>query len=82
MSVDLSWIIITWLVVCLDGRELSTSTQIILVQSNGWPRDWFGLVTGYLESGETVRNAVIREVSALQSRQFRKPTMEYHTRNP
>jgi NAD+ diphosphatase len=36
--------------------------QIVLVRSIGWPEGWFGLVTGFLEAGETPEEAVIREV--------------------
>jgi len=35
---------------------------IVLVQSHGWPRKWFGLITGFLEQGEMPEAAVLREV--------------------
>jgi NADH pyrophosphatase NudC (nudix superfamily) len=38
-----------------DGR-------VVLVRSHGWPQTWYGLVTGFLESGETPDAAVVREV--------------------
>ncbi len=34
----------------------------MLVQAIGWPKDWFGLVTGFHESGETAEEGVAREV--------------------
>ncbi len=36
--------------------------QVVLVQSIGWPAEWFGLVTGFLEAGEEPAEAVLREV--------------------
>ena len=36
--------------------------QVILVQSHGWPKDWYGLVTGFLEMNEKPENAIVREV--------------------
>ena len=38
-----------------DGR-------VVLVQSHGWPEDWYGVVTGFLERGEKPDDAVLREV--------------------
>ena len=38
------------------------SSCVILVRGVGWPKEWFGVVTGFLEKGETTRNAVLREV--------------------
>ena len=35
---------------------------IIQVRSHGWPEGWYGLITGFLEAGETPERAVIREV--------------------
>jgi NAD+ diphosphatase len=35
---------------------------VVLVQSHGWPADWFGIVTGFLEKGEEPADAVLREV--------------------
>lgn len=36
--------------------------KIILIQNTGWPLDWFGLVTGYLEKNETPEEGIVREV--------------------
>ncbi|MDX2245187.1 MAG: NUDIX hydrolase [Bacteroidia bacterium] len=36
--------------------------KLILVQSIGWPKAWFALVTGFLEADETPEDAVLREV--------------------
>lgn len=36
--------------------------HVVLVRSIGWPEGWFGLVTGFLEAGETTDEAVVREV--------------------
>ncbi|RMG56010.1 MAG: NUDIX hydrolase, partial [Bacteroidetes bacterium] len=35
---------------------------VVLVRSHGWPETWYGLVTGFLEAGEEVEAAVLREV--------------------
>ena len=36
--------------------------SVVLVRAMGWPEDWFGLVTGFHESGETAEDGVAREV--------------------
>jgi len=36
--------------------------KIVLVQNNGWPEGMFGLVSGFLEAGETPDDCVLREV--------------------
>lgn len=36
--------------------------QIVLVRGQGWPEKFFGLVTGFLEAGETPEQGVLREV--------------------
>lgn len=36
--------------------------NVILVRSKGWPAGMFGLVTGFLEAGETPEEGVLREV--------------------
>ncbi|MBW2284205.1 MAG: NUDIX hydrolase [Deltaproteobacteria bacterium] len=36
--------------------------QVILVRNKGWPDKMFGLVTGFLEKGETPDEGVLREV--------------------
>jgi len=35
---------------------------VVLVRSQGWPEDWYGLVTGFLETGEKPEEAILREV--------------------
>lgn len=37
--------------------------EVLLVRQRGWPEKWFGLVTGFLEKGETPEAGVLREVS-------------------
>ena len=39
-----------------------TGDNVVLVRALGWPEDWFGLVTGFHESGETAEDGVVREV--------------------
>ena len=41
---------------------LNNRSSVVLVRSKGWPKDWFGLVTGYLESGEKMQDGCLREV--------------------
>jgi NADH pyrophosphatase NudC (nudix superfamily) len=36
--------------------------SVVLVRSHGWPETWFGLVTGFLERGESAEDGVLREV--------------------
>ncbi|MFH1057902.1 MAG: NUDIX domain-containing protein [Pseudomonadota bacterium] len=36
--------------------------QVLLIQNKGWPPDWWGLVTGFLERGESPAEGVLREV--------------------
>lgn len=36
--------------------------SVILVQNVGWPKEWYGLVTGFLEKGETPEQCIVREV--------------------
>ena len=36
--------------------------EVVLVRNKGWPEKMFGLVTGFLEKGETPDEGVIREV--------------------
>ncbi len=36
--------------------------KIVLVRSRGWPEGMFGLVTGFLEKGETPEAGILREV--------------------
>ena len=34
----------------------------MLVRNIGWPETWFGIVSGFLEKGETPEEGVLREV--------------------
>ena len=36
--------------------------KVVLARSVGWPEKWFGLVTGFLERGESPEEGVLREV--------------------
>lgn len=36
--------------------------DVILIQNLEWPEDWWGLVTGFLESGETPEEGMLREL--------------------
>ena len=36
--------------------------EVILIRAIGWPNDWYGLVTGFHEAGETAEEGVLREV--------------------
>jgi NADH pyrophosphatase NudC (nudix superfamily) len=36
--------------------------DVILARNHGWPDGWFGLVTGFLEAGETPEAGVLREL--------------------
>ncbi|TAE28136.1 MAG: NUDIX domain-containing protein [Cytophagales bacterium] len=36
---------------------------VVLTQNIGWPADWFGIVTGFLEKGEEPAEAVLREIN-------------------
>lgn len=35
---------------------------VVLIQNWGWPADWFGIVTGFLEKGEAPDEAILREI--------------------
>ncbi|CCH56453.1 NUDIX hydrolase [Fibrisoma limi BUZ 3] len=35
---------------------------VILTQNIGWPADWFGIVTGFLEKDEEPADAILREI--------------------
>ena len=35
---------------------------VLLVRGKGWPEKWYGLVTGFLEKGESPEEGVLREV--------------------
>ncbi len=36
--------------------------KVLLIQDRQWPRGWWGLVTGFLEAGETPAQGILREV--------------------
>ncbi len=36
--------------------------DVILARNKGWPETWYGLVTGFLERGETAEEGVLREL--------------------
>lgn len=44
------------------GAIVEHPEGVVLVQSIGWPKHFFGLVTGFLEFGEIPEEAVLREV--------------------
>ena len=35
---------------------------VVLVRTKGWPEKWHGLVTGFLEKGETPEQGMLREL--------------------
>lgn len=35
---------------------------VVLVRNHGWPARWLGIVTGFLEAGETPEEGIVREV--------------------
>ena len=35
---------------------------VVLTQNIGWPAEWFGIVTGFLEKGEEPADAILREI--------------------
>ena len=41
---------------------LELDGEIVLVRNQGWPEKWFGLVTGFLERGETPEEGILREI--------------------
>jgi NAD+ diphosphatase len=44
------------------GALVEHEGEIILARNRAWPEGWFALVTGYLESCEDPKAAVVREV--------------------
>lgn len=36
--------------------------RIVLVRNHGWPAKWLGVVTGFLEAGESPEEGIVREV--------------------
>jgi NADH pyrophosphatase NudC (nudix superfamily) len=41
---------------------VETPEGVVLVRNPGWPDKWFGLVTGFLERGETPEQGILREI--------------------
>jgi NADH pyrophosphatase NudC (nudix superfamily) len=41
---------------------LEHGETVILVRNKGWPEKWYGLVSGFLEKGESPEEAVLREI--------------------
>lgn len=41
---------------------VETPAGVVLVQNIGWPKTWFGLVTGFLEPKEQPEDGIVREV--------------------
>jgi NAD+ diphosphatase len=41
---------------------LENRGTVILVRNKGWPEKWYGLVSGFLEKGESPEDGVLREV--------------------
>lgn len=37
-------------------------TEVLLARNKMWPPNWFGLITGFLEAGESPEEGIIREV--------------------
>ena len=44
------------------GAIAERNGAVVQVRSIGWPAGWFGLITGFLEAGETPEEGVLREV--------------------
>ena len=40
----------------------SDAPAVVLVRNHGWPSKWMGIVTGFLEAGETPEEGVLREL--------------------
>jgi len=41
---------------------LEHGDTVILVRNKGWPEKWYGLVSGFLEKGESPEEGVLREI--------------------
>lgn len=41
---------------------LEHGQTVLLVRNKGWPEKWYGLVSGFLEKGESPEDGVLREV--------------------
>lgn len=47
----------------VEHREAeSDEPRVVLVRNHGWPAKWMGIVTGFLEAGETPEAGILREV--------------------
>lgn len=44
------------------GAVVEHEGRVILARNHGWPEHWFGLITGFLERGETPEEGILREV--------------------
>ncbi|MEL6133820.1 MAG: NUDIX domain-containing protein [Bacteroidota bacterium] len=44
------------------GAVVERNGHVVLIQNVGWPKHFFGLVTGFLEKVESPEEAVLREV--------------------
>ncbi len=44
------------------GAVVEHEGDVILARNKGWPETWYGLVTGFLERGETPEDGVLREI--------------------
>ena len=44
------------------GALVEYGDRVVLVQNKGWPASWFGLLTGFLERGESAEDGVLREI--------------------
>lgn len=54
---------------------VETAEGVVLVRNVGWPEKMFGLVTGFLERGETPEDGVLREIREELGVVARKPTL-------
>jgi NADH pyrophosphatase NudC (nudix superfamily) len=41
---------------------LEHGQTVLLVRNKGWPEKWYGLISGFLEKGETPEEGILREV--------------------
>jgi len=37
-------------------------SRVVLVRSHGWPDSWYGLIAGFLETGESPEDGMLREI--------------------
>jgi len=44
------------------GAIVQRGDDVVLVRNVGWPEDWFGLVTGFLEKKEHPEAGILREI--------------------